>query len=309
LTILQGFAIYVESNAEALRSKFVVHEGKQEIGILREDFVYGSPKNDWASVFPQFGAEIEKRTTPGLKKLLECSFSNTTPADTACSHITLMSICKEYFTYSLFGGCGIPWIELLGEPDDWVLLKKKAEGLREFQIEAPARDRSSLGLSHFRSWLDTLLPLLDHFVAAAQGRPDIAFWGAICNIHGGSSPTGTPITGWIAAFFPYLAENTEYGNSRCNHWMSWSRSYQVACEKGLEEILRAASQKRYGGGTGMKLEWIPSGLTSAPVVMKWATGEPDQNLQFHAGIFALHQHPDGALEPRTGWVVVEKRST
>jgi hypothetical protein len=59
----------------------------------------------------------------------------------------------------------------------------------------------------------------------------------------------------------------------------------------------------------MKLEWIPSGLTKARVLMKWVTGEPSQDLEFHAGIFALHQHADGALEPWTGWAVVEVKQS
>jgi hypothetical protein len=38
--------------------------------------------------------------------------------------------------------------------------------------------------------------------------------------------------------------------------------------------------------------------------VKWADVGKEQDLKFYGGIFALYQHPDGALEPRTGWIVV-----
>ncbi len=41
LTIVQQFGIHVNQNAEALRSKLVNHEGKNEIIVRRDDFVRG----------------------------------------------------------------------------------------------------------------------------------------------------------------------------------------------------------------------------------------------------------------------------
>jgi hypothetical protein len=41
-----------------------------------------------------------------------------------------------------------------------------------------------------------------------------------------------------------------------------------------------------------------------PVTVKWLNIGKTQDLQFHARIFAMHQHPDGSLEPRTGWAII-----
>jgi hypothetical protein len=307
LTILQGFASYVSANAEALRDKFVTHNGRQTIEIVRADFRYQSPDNDWVSVFPQYADEIEKRTNDNIKTLLECNFSNTTPVDLACSHITLMSICRQYFDYQLRGGCGIPWIALLGDVSDWRLVKQKAESLRQFQIVG-TKDQ---GLNHFKRWLDTLLPLLDHFVSAAEGRPDLAFWGSACNMMGGSGAPGAPITGWISSFFPYLSWDWSQEEGKQLGSFDWMRSYQQAQEIGVE-VSRSKAERASGNCPlfwsqphGVELWRIPGGLANAPVVMKWLDVEKTQSLKFHAGIFAIHQHPDGALEPRTGWAVVE----
>jgi hypothetical protein len=322
LTILQGFAKYVETNAEAVRHKFVTHKDKELILILRPDFAYRSPDNDWESVFPQFASEIEKRTTPAVRKQLECDFSNTTPVDAASSHITLMSICQHYFEYRMMGGCGIPWIELLGTVQDWVHLREKAEGLREFGIASEER-----GLTHFREWIECLLPLLDQFVAAAQGRPDIAFWGSVCNENAGSGERGAPMTGWIQGLFPYMkGEGARYNYSHTG----WPENYEAARNAGLDAVMKHALAREYDcdAPLGLPLKDIPAGITSAPVLMNYPEDprvlelDPtkvtiemlkdipgiQQNLKFYAGLFALHQHPDGSLEPRTGWAVIEEET-
>jgi hypothetical protein len=154
LTVLQGFAIYVSRNAELLRDKFVSHSGKQKIVISRPDFRYQNPSNDWASIFPQFAAEVGARTTPGIRSLLECNFSNTTPTDRACSHIALLDICRHYFEYEAVAGCGIPRIDLLGRVQDWRLIRRKADGLRRF---APPRAKGEAG--HLTVWLNVLTTL------------------------------------------------------------------------------------------------------------------------------------------------------
>jgi hypothetical protein len=52
------------------------------------------------------------------------------------------------------------------------------------------------------------------------------------------------------------------------------------------------------------LDCIPSLMISAPVRVKWLDAKIEQNLGFYAGIFAIYQRQDGALEPRTGRAVV-----
>jgi hypothetical protein len=316
LTILQGFATYVSGNSECLRHKFVVHEGKQTITIVREDFRDGSNTNDWPSVFPQFAHKIEERTNASVRNLAECNFSNTTPVDKACSHITLMSICQDYFEYRVRGGCGIPWIELLGTANDWKTLREKAGQLREFEVPPPPpspRPRwppgPEKGLEFYKEWLDCLLPALDHFVRAAEGAPDIAFWGSVCNMAGGSGSAGDPINGWINVFFPYL--RPEFQN-RLNCGIQWQRNYEFAKMNGLKNAVQLVES---GGGKeswqatapigGVRIKDIPSGMVKAPVRVNWIDAGRETVLDFCAGIFALHQHPDGALEPRTGWAVVE----
>lgn len=304
LTICQGFGTYVDANAEALRSKFVSFEGQKFLTVERPDFVRDYWKNDWEKVFPVFVSQITGYIGKPTAQLLDCNFSNTTLLDKAAAHITVMDIMKHYFKYVMRGGCGIPYIELLGTTADWVLVRKKAEALRTYEL---SQDNT------LQNWLADLLPVLDHFVLAAQGKPDIAFWGAVCNVLGrrGSgigSYKGDPLNGWMQVFFPYV-RNAGRSDSRPvrNCYVSeWRRAYEVAHRKGVEVVLVEALRKEEimprgqvpNFVTGMQLKDIPSGLSRAPVEIKWRDGQkpPKENVHFYAGLVSIHQHPDGSLE-------------
>jgi hypothetical protein len=231
LTILQGFSRYVNLNSEALRDKFVTHQGRATLGVSRPDFRYQSPSNDWESVFPQFAAMIESSTVPGVREKIECQFSNTTATDRACSHIALMDICQQYFHYEMLSGCGFPRIDLLGTVEDWRLLRLKAEGMREFQPTGKCDQE----VGHLSVWLEALLPALDHFVAAAEGNPNLAFWGSVCNIHGLSGIIASPVTGWIGVLFPYVIDGDKLKrNTKVN---LWRKTFDVAKSYGVEKAL------------------------------------------------------------------------
>merc|ERR1719502_1882311 len=81
LTIMQGLANHVDQNAEALRDKFVAHQGKEEIVIERASFVKGSPTNDWPGVFPEFAAKIGEKTVGGLAEVAAADFSTSGPVE------------------------------------------------------------------------------------------------------------------------------------------------------------------------------------------------------------------------------------
>jgi hypothetical protein len=190
ITIVQGFGQCVNADPEAARSVFVTHEGKRKLLVGRPDFRYGA-KNDWASVCGDFAALIAKNTTPGTAEKLSCKFSTTSLTDACCGHIALMDTMKAFFEYEGICGCGIPWVELLGTAEDWVLLKQKVDTLAEFKLNA-----------HFDTWMAGLKEISQQFVAAAQGHGDVAFWGSVCIMGGGSGMKGDPVSGWISGLFP-----------------------------------------------------------------------------------------------------------
>lgn len=325
LTIAQGFARFVNFFPEELRGKFVTHHGKENITIADPN----EPRLvNWPARFADFSAEIEARVGSPTVALLQANFSNSTPVDILASHVTLMDTMQSYFEYGMMCGCGIPSVELQGTVADWELLRTKAEGLRAFEIEATAADggrggglqsgaRQQRSPQFLKKWLDELLPVLDHFVAAARGAPDLNFFGSCVNLVGASGIMGLPITGWIAVFYPYLREGL------VENWAlgQWRESYEAALASGMEgisaELADASRQGRGGkggrgdviwqgpgsggrraiGGRGIHMRDFPSGLARAPVKLNDLTTGKSVMVEVLGGLATLHQDKgDGSLE-------------
>jgi hypothetical protein len=261
--------------------------------VVRPDFKKGNFNNNWEGVFPDFADQIEKFIGSSTKELVECNFSNTTKIDLVVSQIALMDICKYYFEYRFVGGCGIPYIELMGTVDDWKKLREKVSALSRFSLEED---------KHLELWLKEMISILDHFVSASEGSPDLYFWGSVCNLGGGSGSKGKPLTGWITVFFPYLIDNRKNADLPM-----WRKAYFEAKTKGIERVL-AESQTNIPDFVlgGLPLTKIPQGIFKADVLAKWLDINKEEKLIFYSGLTTLYQHADGALEVRTGWAVLEE---
>ena len=158
-TIAQGFATHVNLNAEALRSRFVRHEGQLKLVVIRPDFILGQ-HNPWPEAFAEFSTQIAEHVGK-LRDLVVADFSTTTPLERAATEVLLMDTFQAYFEYEMLVGCGIPQITLLGTPDDWRSVRHRAQMLSEY------------GLEH---WTAALLPVLDRIIATAEGADDPHFW-------------------------------------------------------------------------------------------------------------------------------------
>lgn len=185
LCIAQGFANHVNENAEALRSRFVAHEGKEKI-IVDVPFVKGSPDNDWQWAFKQFSERLSQYI--GKKRdLVVSNFSTTTAIEQAVSEIVLMDSMKAYFSYGCRTMCGIPSITLTGTVDDWKSIQTRVQALSEFDLSW---------------WTDELLPVTQHFINAAMGNVPPGVWNEFYKVDGGSG--GPYISGWANTLFPYV---------------------------------------------------------------------------------------------------------
>src|SRR5262249_39725078 len=185
LCLAQGFAHHVAANAEQLRGRFVSHQGKEKLVVTREDFVLGQD-NPWPEAFAAFSDQVAVRVGK-LHDVIAAGFSTTGPIERAAFDVVIMDTFQPYFEYEMLGGCGIPSITLLGTPDDWHLLRRRAAVLSQF------------GLGH---WTRVLLPVLDEIVRTAEGRVDRGFWRSFFRYESGSGPA--LLTGWIVTLFPYL---------------------------------------------------------------------------------------------------------
>jgi Domain of unknown function (DUF4419) len=273
--IAQGFAHHVNANAEALRHHFVQHEGKVELVVTRKDFELGK-RNPWPKVFAAFSEQIAAHVGK-RRDLVVADFSTTGPLERAATEVVLMDTFQAYFAYAVMMGAGagprvivahgIPAITLLGKPKDWRSIRRRAQILSEFGLEA---------------WIDTLLPVLDRIVAAAEGEDDPAFWQSFFQHR--RSLKGSAMSGWITVLFPYL-------------------------ERGLSKDLvpnpNMASWKELVGSddAGLGVESIPSELASAPVELFDVRTRETVETRFVAGMFGVVE-TRGVLAPEFGWAVV-----
>lgn len=264
LALAQGFALHVEANAEALRKQFVQHEGQPTI-LHMNNYHRGDPNNPWPESFKFFSDEIEKHI--GKKRdLLVADFSTTGVIEKAASEVVLMGAMKQYFKYREMTLCGIPEITLLGSTEDWKSIRRRVETFAEFDLGW---------------WVEGLLPILDRFVLASQGKADPAFWDGIYKDGGGSG--GPFVTGWINAFFPYIEDYKTKGYTRIN---------QYATKAKLSE-----------GYHGPNTASFPPGLAKVPFV--WDYLGVEFNYEFLGGFVGAHQEETLAVRPAIGWAVRE----
>ena len=265
LAIAQGFAQHVNNNAEALRSRFVKHEGKKLIELSRDGFVKGSPDNDWPGCFAEFSAKIREHVGKPVDMVVN-DFSTTGPIEKAASEVVLMDAMQSYFEYSVMTMCGIPEVTLLGTTDDWRSIRARAAAMGEYDLGW---------------WMDSLLPVLDELAAASAGRPNVAMWRSFFKEH--SESGGTNISGWINALFPYMKNHRDKG-------LFTARNRFMARDKWNVE---------YGGSSS---DCFPSGLSQAPFTWKYMG--TDFDMKFTAGFVGVSQDPTTlAVRPAIGWAV------
>lgn len=270
LAIATGAALHIndKDNAEKLRENFVSHKGKKKLTVRKDHITMGSvPKQVWEQdIFPDFSEQIRSHIGERAHDVFAKSFSSTKKAQQAAMDITLMAAMKQYFSYRVFTLCGIPWIELKGTRQDWVDVRDRASDLGSFL------------LPQFSSqWLPHLLPVLDEFVLAYDGRVNHEFWQRMCKVvKGVHSGESDHISGWINNLYPYLQDGRQ--NRHVKPW------------------------KEMNTMEGPDPEDFPMLLSSVPAV--WDYYGIEYPLHFHAGYLGMTQDPDSlALSPYVGWMI------
>ena len=162
ILILQVVAEHVNRNAQELRSKWIAtpvpeqpsgfsgsrHSApggskpeapKIALIVDKNDFVLGSPTNDWASVVlsadegneNNFLKQIQRHVVPGTMEdvLIGDMLTGTTTIEHVTMGITVMDALQSYFDSIMRTLCGFPSITLEGSLADWQLIRSKAESL------------------------------------------------------------------------------------------------------------------------------------------------------------------------------------
>ncbi|KLO04876.1 hypothetical protein SCHPADRAFT_917878 [Schizopora paradoxa] len=192
IAILSQFYLFVNAHAEELRSKFVPHEGKEEIKVYVEAPSRYYVSYDWMA--EEMTKKMkEKIVDPELVKFIIPKFSTTTPIDTAVGCVMMMGTLKHYFDFVCCITCGIPEITILGTKEDYKDILKRLDKFEEFGEEP-------------RVFAALLRPIVREFIDVfnVQAKDpsaaiNIDFWSRILHYEsGGSGPDY--ISGWATAF-------------------------------------------------------------------------------------------------------------
>ena len=205
ISILTQFSCFVNGNAEALRSLFVLHYDKKELSVTinRE-----KGKEDWGLVVQALVQSMKEQIQqnvidPELKEWMIPAFSTTDPTDELVAGAVMMATVKQYFTYRMRLLCGIPRVTLEGEKKDWVEILNRIEKLKEFGPQATA-------------WYRLLHPILSRFVESfsdPSGTEDREFWSKVVHFEPYGSGSSL-ICGWITAFMIFDEEGRWKGDHK-----------------------------------------------------------------------------------------------
>lgn len=262
LTITQAFAIHVNENHEQLRELLVNHEGKKNITIRRDDFIRGET-NPWTEVFSEFANKIKDDVKDNkLVDLIQSPTQTTTVETMAALNVSVMDIFQKYYDYCLMTRCGIPSICLKGSVEDWLSLKQLLQCMEKYD---------------FKWYTDKMQTIVDEFVLAAKGTPNINFWKNMIKREGGSG--GPYYHGWIKYMFPYLKNyKGEFRRSKFDD----------------EEFTITSS-------------CIPTGMSSVPVL--WLYYNEKINLKFHTGFVGLSVTENNTIRPEVLWAIQDLDKT
>ena len=282
LLVAQGFANHVNANAEATRHHFVQFEGKKKVVIRRDEFIKGSPENDWAGAYGEFAGKLVEFIGQENHDRIVCPFSTTGLVERAANDLVLMDAMQSYFELSCSTMCGIPSVTLEGTAEDWSRLHDKTE---------------KLGKAYDVTWwTDKLLPIMERIARNAAGADDPELWQKIYKVDNDSG--GPYISGWIRRFFPYI------------------QTYEPIDFESFEESLDDLPEprkimarnhwldnddepKRF---SGMKTDNFPPSLSKVPLT--WNCLGEIFEMEMLAGFACYTQDKETrAVRPKIGWAV------
>lgn len=140
--ILNNFSKYVNDNSERLREKFVDFEGKKNLTCIKIGKLEDADKYT-DDIIKEYCNQISQNIGKELIDVLTPNYSTSTKESIISGQVSIMSTFKNYFIYDLLMiSCGIPYIILEGNLNDWekILVKLKFLSKYGFYISKMEKD-------------------------------------------------------------------------------------------------------------------------------------------------------------------------
>ena len=210
LLIVQAFSHHVNANSEELRDYFVNFEGKKTLQVKYYGIYY--KENITKKILEDFSNQINKQMIDYLgKEILENlthNFNTTDNNSIIIGKLSIMGTFRSYFEYKMgLCVCGIPYIILEGNVEDYIKIKKKTENLSKYKFEW---------------YINRIIPHIEKMIEAKKGNIDNNYFKNfvqnneitekrrhVC-LNNFYKVTVEYITGWILDFFHMIIIVKDY---------------------------------------------------------------------------------------------------
>ena len=273
LLIVQCFSHHVNDNAKDLRKYFVNFEGKKKLEIIIECLKI--EKENLEIFVEMINQELKKYIGNEVIENLTPDFTTTDINTKLVCQMSIMDSFKKYFDYDLDEiACGIPYIILEGEAEDYRKIILKAKNLSKY---------------NFGWYIDRIIPIIQKMVDAKEGKVDIDFFKNIILKEEAIENRFKDccyykykinyINGWIVKFFGYI--------------------------KGDDDNLYLFSEDKIDGE---EINNLPSQILNVPFTIKNLVNKSKKEMKFEAGIFGCNQNEKKEVSLAIGWLVSPSNS-
>ncbi len=271
LAICTQFSNYVNGKSEELRDKLVDFKGKKELVVYDSGNLFSA---DYVSLSLEMTNQIAANIKdPSVRNWVMPDFTTTTQIEKMVGAVVLMASMKNFFDYKFCLDCNLPNVTLLGELEDWIKIRERANRLLEFDTKE----------GYMGKLCEFLFPVLDQFVETIKGNPNKEWWNRVVNLSGGGSGPSY-LSGWITTFCVFNNEGKWQGET--------------------------SNLDRFGKMKTLTSEWpiiddqdVPRGYVTVPILVD------DNGTEYKTEMFAGHMVSDilgedgKTLQPRVDWAL------
>jgi len=203
LAIQMVIATCINNNAEKMRHLFVAHEGKMKLSVENSAFN--------ADYFCEsFKTLMQKNIKdPEFITRFTTRYTTTTQLISTVSNMLLMNTLKEYFSFEMVLGCGIPSVIMEGTREDWNLLKSFYEYFKDFLADTELK----VWFPHFDIILNMFVEMrMLQDSGEVEATPNIKeLWKRVISYVPQGSGDDTILGGWVRLLVPYSSANKLIG--------------------------------------------------------------------------------------------------
>jgi hypothetical protein len=286
------YNIVLQGTSTHIMMKNQQQQQQQQIMHVNNTLVKGSWYNDWDASIEDILLQLKSRASNLELQILSLAadtrFSTTTEVE-AVAHATVFmnppsspprqppftNHNEKYICQYPQGNDGIPFVNVLGQREDWELLLKKLECI----LGTPDMD--------MKPWLEKLMPIISNFIAAydddyhADAADSTTWWQSIytCRLDGPAM-----ISGWICQLFPYI---------HCNYGQGYVKNPMIWDDNNVDD-----ASMMY-----LPLRRFPIGITSTDFF--WKQNETCTfSMKLMTGLVGVTTEVQcNVLQPVLGWVV------